>query len=157
MSSVMSSFRQKPSSGKYFIVTADATADVSGAFVMTSTTKPSTVFYNDSRASNTPASELPQVDSTTGLSPTIVPQTPGTPGAIYRDLGSEIHVYSGEGLVGQAALITSPYLKLSTWRAAALVTGADAAKAEGAPGLTAPVVWLKVWSASGQGLGVTRI
>lgn len=156
MSSVMSSFRQKPSSGKYFIVT-DATPDASGAFVMTSPTKPSTVFYNNSGSSGTVASELPQQDSTTGLSPTIVPQTPGSVGAIYRDLGSEIHVYSGTGLSGQSALITSPSLKLSTWRAAALVNGADAAKAEGAPGQTAPVVWLKVWSASGLGLGVNRI
>ena len=153
MPSVMSSYRQKSNSNKYFLVEF---ADASGALTLTVAGggKPETVYYNDNSNGGTLASELP-VDSTL----TVVPTTPGAVGTLLRDLGSEIHVYTYAPTYSGANVgITSPYAKLSTWRATyPLVAGAVTGLAEGAPGVASAVRWVKVWSASGLGVGVSRV
>jgi hypothetical protein len=154
MSSVRAAYRQKSNMGKYFIVTQ--AADASGALTLTVAGggKPETVYYNDHSNGGTVGSELP-VDS----SLTVTPTTPGAAGTLLRDLGSEIHVYTyGPTYSGANAGITSPYAKLSTWRATVpVVAGAVTGLAEGAPGVAATVLWVKVWSASGLGVGINRV
>ena len=154
MSSVMSAYRQKATSGKYFIVQSP---DLSGAVTLTvrGGGKPETVYYNDNSNGGTVGSELP-VDATL----TVTPTTPGAVGTLLRDLGSEFHVYTYAPTYSGANVgITSPYAKLSIWRATAPVAvgpGAGAL-AEGAPGVGATVRWVKVWSAAGLAVGVNRV
>jgi hypothetical protein len=147
----MSAYRQKSGTGKYFIVQA---ADASGAFTLAVAGggKPETVYYNDNSNGGTAAAELP-VDSTL----TVTATTPGTVGSLLRDLGSEIHVYTyAPTYIAPNVGVTSPYAKLSIWRATAPVTTA-AALSEGAPGTASTVRWVKVWSASGLAVGVSRV
>jgi hypothetical protein len=139
MPSVMSSYRQKTSKGSFYVVTS--TTDCSGV-TFTSNAKPETVLFTASTTSELPAdSDYP---SSVAAPPAV--------GTLLRDLGSEFNVYTTGAASGS---LTSPNAKLSTWRAMVPVT-ASMALNEGAPGINATVTYIKVWSASGRGVGVVR-
>jgi hypothetical protein len=61
-------------------------------------------------------------------------------------------IYSNQASISG---VTSPYYKLAIYREVALATAG--AGYEGAPGQTATTYWVKVWSASGVGVIVTRV
>lgn len=139
MTSVLSSYRQKSSKGSFYVVTS--IQDCSGV-TFTSNAKPEAVLFTDSITSELPAdAEFP--------SATVAPPAVGT---LLRDLGKEFSVYTTDAAGGS---LTSPNAKLSTWRAMVSVT-TSLALTEGAPGVNATVTYIKVWSASGKGVGVVR-
>ncbi len=135
----MSSYRQKTSNGSFYVVTS--TTDCSGV-TFALNVKPETVLYTASTTSELPDdSEYP---SSVVAAPAV--------GTLLRDLGSEINVFTTGAASGS---LTSPNAKLSIWRAMVPVT-ASLALTEGAPGVNATVTYIKVWSASGKGVGVVR-
>jgi hypothetical protein len=137
MPSVLSSYRQKSSKGSFYVVTS--TTDCSG---VTFTSRPEAVLFTASITSELPAdAEFP---SATVAAPAV--------GTLLRDLGTEINVFTTGAASGS---LTSPNAKLSTWRAMVPVT-ASLILTEGAPGVNATVTYVKVWSASGKGVGVVR-
>lgn len=139
MPSVMSSYRQKTSKGSFYVVTS--TTDCSGV-TFTSNANPEAVLFTASITSELPVdAEFP---SATAAAPAV--------GTLLRDLGKEFSVYTTGAASGS---LTSPNAKLSTWRAMVPVT-ASLILTEGAPGVNATVTYIKVWSASGKGVGVVR-
>ena len=137
MPSVLSSYRQKSSKGSFYVVTS--TTDCSG---VTFTSRPEAVLFTASITSELPAdAEFP---SATAAAPAV--------GTLLRDLGTEINVFTTGAASGS---LTSPNAKLSTWRAMVPVTP-SLILTEGAPGVNATVTYIKVWSASGKGVGVVR-
>lgn len=138
MTSVLSSYRQKSSKGSFYVVTS--TTDCSGV-TFTSNAKPEAVLFTASITSDLPAdAEFP---SATAAAPPV--------GTLLRDLGKEFSVYTTGAASGS---LTSPNAKLSTWRAMVPIT--TPILTEGAPGVNATVMYIKVWSASGKGVGVVR-
>lgn len=146
----MSSYRQKPGRSTYYVVNG---TDASGAFVFSTTTPVNgTVYYASSSMGGTAGAELPNMDQY-GATATITAKTPGAANVLLRDLGAEIHVYSDQAVAGDTTgQTTSPYVKLAIFRAMVPLSGALTG---GASTATLPT-WVKVWSASGTGVGVAR-
>lgn len=76
----------------------------------------------------------------------------GGAGALLLDLGREVVIYDG---AFSATGVTSPFYKRAIYRQVSLATAGTGF--EGAPGQAAATYWVKVWSASGTAVIVTRV